>query len=154
MPQNGSRVIREDSEVPSMSEEKIRGLGYFDIFSTGSSRALSWSLLRKRAGLLFSFLDYNLATQAEYRVQTKVSVLWGLWATYFENGSDFPVGKPLPCVLVSTFPQCTATWQSLCSTILQYSCCRNKKGGKSVSGGMLEAGFHACLIGSIKTLAY
>lgn len=44
-------------------------------------------------------------------------------ATHFEKGSDFPVGKPLPCVLVSTFPQCTATWKSLCSTILQYSCC-------------------------------
>lgn len=24
--------------------------------------------------------------------------------SYLENGSDFPTGKPLPCVLVSTFP--------------------------------------------------
>lgn len=51
-------------------------------------------------------------------------------ATYFEKGSDFPVGKPLPCVLVSTFPQCTATWLSLCSTVLQYSCCEEVKGGR------------------------
>lgn len=28
MPQNGSRVIGEDSEVPSMSEEKIRANGH------------------------------------------------------------------------------------------------------------------------------
>lgn len=28
---------------------------------------------------------------------------------YLENGSDFPTGNPLPCVLVSTLPQCTAT---------------------------------------------
>lgn len=32
MPQNGSRVIREDSEVPSMSEERIKRQGYFYIF--------------------------------------------------------------------------------------------------------------------------
>ena len=43
---------------------------------------------------------------------------------YLENGSDFPTGKPLPWVLVSTLPQCTATWQSFSSTSLQYSCCR------------------------------
>ena len=42
---------------------------------------------------------------------------------YLENGSDFPTGKPLPWVLVSTLPQCTATWQSVSSTSLQYSCC-------------------------------
>ena len=35
---------------------------------------------------------------------------------YLENGSDFPTGKPLPWVLVSTLPQCTATWQSFSST--------------------------------------
>lgn len=29
MPQNGARIVREDSEVPSMSEEKTREQGYF-----------------------------------------------------------------------------------------------------------------------------
>lgn len=50
-----------------------------------------------------------------------------IWGSYLENGSDFPTGKPLPWVLVSTFPQCTATWQSFCSTIRQYSCCGKRK---------------------------
>lgn len=70
-------------------------------------------------------------SQAIFPISIKASVLWSPWATYFENGSDFPVGKPLPCVLVSTFPQCTATWLSLCSTILQYSCCEKRKGRES-----------------------
>lgn len=63
-------------------------------------------------------------------------------ATYFEKGSDFPVGKPLPCVLVSTFPQCTATWLSLCSTVLQYSCCEGMEGGREGgrNGGMEGGG--------------
>ena len=47
---------------------------------------------------------------------------------YLENGSDFPTGKPLPWVLVSTLPQCTATWQSFSSTSLQYSCCGEREG--------------------------
>lgn len=29
MPQNGARIVREDSEVPSMSEEKTGEQGYF-----------------------------------------------------------------------------------------------------------------------------
>lgn len=49
-------------------------------------------------------------------------------AHYLENGSDFPTGKPLPCVLVSTLPQCTATWQSFSSTSRQYSCCGHNRG--------------------------
>lgn len=45
------------------------------------------------------------------------------------------MGKPLPCVLVSTFPQCTATWLSLCSTVLQYSCCQGMEGGRGGGRG-------------------
>lgn len=63
-------------------------------------------------------------------------------ATYFEKGSDFPVGKPLPCVLVSTFPQCTATWLSLCSTVLQYSCCGGTRTGQEESQD--RGGMHVC----------
>lgn len=90
MPQDGSRVIGEDSEVPSVSGEGIATR----LLSRSPPTPLPPPPLHTR----------------------------GLRDTYFEKGSDFPVGKPLPCVLVSTFPQCTATWQSLCSTILQYSC--------------------------------
>lgn len=92
MPQNGPRIIWKDSEVPSVSEEYI-------------GTRLLWEIPLLRLAV----------TQLE-----RAGKLYGV--TYFEKGSDFPVGKPLPCVLVSAFPQCTATWQSLCSTILQYSC--------------------------------
>lgn len=86
MPQDGARIIGEDSEVPPVPEEEE---------------------------------EEDITTGLE-GPPTRASP-----ATHFEKGSDFPVGNPLPCVLVSTFPQCTATWQSLCSTILQYSCCEN-----------------------------
>lgn len=53
--------------------------------------------------------------------------MWARVQLYLEKGSDFPTGNPLPCVLVSTLPQCTATWQSFSSTNRQYSCCGERR---------------------------
>jgi len=103
MPQYGSRVIWKDSEVPSMSEEK------------------------KKESHLFIFSEIREFQQKNWQIILSKFIRHSKGGAYFANGSDFPVGNPLPCVLVSTFPQCTATWQSLCSTILQYSCCAEEK---------------------------
>jgi len=107
MSQDGSCIIRKDCEVPPMPVQRDTEGNIHQHHAPATKPALCCP-----AGSKF----LHLVTQTG-------KIQW----PYLENGSDFPTGKPLPWVLVSTFPQCTATWLSFCSTNRQYSCCWERK---------------------------
>lgn len=110
MSQDGSCIIRKDCEVPPMPVKRDPEGNVCQHHAPAVKPALCCP-----TGSKFPHLVTQMGQAAQIR-----------WP-YLENGSDFPTGKPLPWVLVSTFPQCTATWLSFCSTNRQYSCCWERK---------------------------
>lgn len=118
MSQDGSCIIRKDCEVPPMP---VQGATQRQIHVSATFPLPMSPALRCLAGLVPPPLLVSVGQPAQPL------------RPYLENGSDFPTGKPLPWVLVSTFPQCTATWQSFCSTNRQYSCCCKRKWGQIFS---------------------